>query len=124
MDAPAKILIIEDDQFTRDLYEEVLRQAGFGVETAIDGEAGLIKLTQGGWRAVLLDIMMPKMDGLQVLKELKAKPPQTPNGPIIVLTNLAQDPIVNEAVANGAKTYFLKSELNPDDLVEKVKSYL
>jgi two-component system, OmpR family, response regulator len=124
MDTPAKILIVEDDPFTRDLYEEVLRQEGFGVETAIDGEAGLIKLQEGGWRAVLLDIMMPKMDGLQVLKELAAKPPLVPNGPIIVLTNLAQDPIVNEALANGAKTYFLKSELNPDELVAKVKSYL
>jgi DNA-binding response OmpR family regulator len=123
-EAPKKILIVEDDQFTRELYQDVFKLAGFAVETATDGDEGLVKLKQGGWNLVLLDIMMPRLDGLQVLKQLKENPPATPNGKIVVLTNLPQDPIVKEALQNGASSCFMKSELNPDELVNKVKAFL
>lgn len=119
-----KILIIDDDPLTRDLYRDVFSMAGFTTDFAEDGEQGLAKLKIGGWDCVLLDVMMPKMDGLQVLKALKDSPPAAPNGPIILLTNLAQEPIVTEGLANGAKTFFLKSEFNPDELVDKVKAIL
>jgi len=124
MTSGKKLLIVEDDQLTRDLYRDVFSMAGFDADFAEDGEQGLAKIQAGGWNIILLDVMMPKMDGLQVLNELKIHPAVQPNGPIILLTNLAQEPVVKEAMNNGAKTYFLKSELNPDELVEKVKSYL
>lgn len=119
-----KILLIEDDQFTRELYEDVFTEAGFDISSAPDGEAGLIKAREGGYDLILLDVMMPKLDGLGFLKGLKAQPAKTPNGPIVLLTNLAHDPVVKEALENGAKAYLVKAELNPDELIAKAKSWL
>ncbi len=119
-----KVLIVDDDVYLRDLYEEVLKAEGYEVTTAVDGEDGVGKLQQGGYDFVLLDVMMPKLDGLGVLKKLKETPPAIPNGSIVLLTNLAQDPIVNEAMQLGAKTYIIKADITPDQLVEKVKEYL
>lgn len=119
-----KILLIEDDEFTRELYEDVFRNAGLELESAPDGEAGLAKAKEGGYDLILLDVMMPKLDGLGFLKGLKATPPKKPNGPILLLTNLAHDPVVKEALATGAKDYLVKAEFNPDELLEKIKAYL
>lgn len=119
-----KILIVDDDVYLRDLYEEVLKGEGYEVTTAVDGEDGLAKLQQGGYDFTLLDVMMPKLDGLGVLKKLKETPTATPNGTIVLLTNLAQDPIVTEALQLGAKSYIIKADITPDQLIEKVKEYL
>lgn len=119
-----RLLLIEDDEFTRSLYQDVFTDAGFTVDTAPDGELGLTKLREGGYGIVLLDVMMPKLDGLGVLQGLKDQPAKSSNGPIILLTNLAHDPVVDEALKNGAKTYLVKADHNPDELVAKVKSFL
>lgn len=119
-----KILIIDDDAYLRDLYEEVLKDEGYDVSTAVDGEDGVEKLGQGGFNLTLLDVMMPKLDGLGVLKKIQTTPPSTSNGPIILLTNLAQDPIVSEALTLGAKSYIIKADITPDQLLEKVKNFL
>lgn len=119
-----RILLIEDDQFTRELYEDFFKEAGYEVDSAPDGEVGVVKARNGGYDLILLDVMMPKLDGLGVLKALKEKPSAKANGPIILLTNLAHDPVVKEALQNGAKTYLIKADLNPDQLLEKVKVYL
>jgi len=119
-----KILLVEDDQYTQDVYQEILKEAGFEVTLAIDGQEGLQKAQEGGYNLILLDIMMPKMDGLTLLKELKANPPKKDNGPIIMLTNLSHDPIVSEGLSLGAKSYVTKSDINPDQLVSKVKEFL
>lgn len=119
-----KVLIVDDDVYLRDLYEEVLKGEGYEVITAIDGEDGFSKLQQGGFALTLLDIMMPKLDGLGVLKKLKETPPAIPNGPIVLLTNLAQDPIIKEAADLGAASFIIKADITPDQLVEKVKEYL
>ncbi|MEK7499262.1 MAG: response regulator, partial [Patescibacteria group bacterium] len=81
-----KVLIVDDDAYLRDLYEEVLKEAGYEITTAVDGEEGAGKLQAGGFDLTLLDVMMPKLDGLGVLKELQQTPPTTPNGPILLLT--------------------------------------
>ena len=120
----AKILLIEDDQFTRELYEDVFKNAGFTIDSAADGEAGLVKAKEGGYGLMLLDVMMPRLDGLGVLKGLKATPPKKANGPILLLTNLAHDPVIKEAMANGAKNFLVKADYNPDELIEKIKTYL
>lgn len=120
----AKILLIEDDMYIRDIYEETLKEAGYHVTTAIDGQEGLLKASEGGYNLVLLDMMMPKMDGIGVLTELKQKPPKIANGAIILLTNLAHESVINQAKSLGAKNFLVKSDLNPDQLVEKVKGFL
>ncbi len=119
-----KLLLVEDDLETRKLYQEVLEEAGYLVTTAIDGELGLAKIQEGGFDLILLDIMMPKLDGLAVLTQLQASPAVKPNGPIVVVTNIANDPIVNKALVIGAKAYMIKADLNPDQLMEKVKEFL
>ena len=119
-----KILIIEDDLYTRELYEEVLTEAGFIVDSAANGEEGLVKAQRGGYNLILLDVMMPKIDGLGVLSSLKENPPKVENGPIILLTNLAHDPVITQALKLGAKTYLIKSDLNPDELVKRVREHI
>lgn len=119
-----KILIVEDDIETSSLYGKLLRDEGYLVETAQDGVEGLDKAKNGGFDLILLDIMMARMDGLQLLADLKAAPPKIPNGPIIILTNLSQDPVINKALSLGAKAFFIKSDLPPDQFLIKVKSFL
>lgn len=119
-----RVLIIDDDQYIRDLYQEVLTEAQFNVTTAIDGEEGLAKAREGGFDLILLDAMMPKVDGLGVLKGLKEEPPKAANGPILLLTNLAHDTVINQALQEGAKTYFVKSEMNPDEFLDNIKKFL
>lgn len=119
-----KVLILEDDQYTRDVYQEVLIGAGYDVSTAVDGEEGLVKIKEGGYQLILLDMMMPKLDGLGVLSALKESPPVVSNGPIILLTNLAHDPVINKALSLGAKSFLIKSDLNPDELVAKLKELI
>ena len=119
-----KILIVEDDQFLREFYQELLESEGYQVEVAADGETGLGKIREGGYNLVLLDIMLPRKDGLQVMRDLKVQPPQKNNGSIVVLTNLGHDAIIKECFNLGADGYLIKSALNPDEVLTEVKSYL
>lgn len=120
----AKILIVDDDQYIRDLYEEVLKDEGFSVDIAQDGKIALARLTSGGYDVVLLDVNMPELNGLQVLKELSKVTPKSANKMIILLTNLAQDPIVQEALQLGASSYLIKTDITPDKLLEEVKKHV
>jgi two-component system, OmpR family, response regulator len=120
----AKILLIEDDKDTQDIYKEVLLDAGYDVDTANDGEIGLTKAADGGYSVILLDLMMPKVDGLQFLERIKKNPPKTTNGPIIVLTNVSQDTVVQKALSLGAAAYFIKASINPEQLLKEVRSFL
>ena len=119
-----RILIVEDDQFLREFYQELLQSEKFQVEIAEDGEVGLAKAKQGGFSLILLDIMMPKKDGLQVLRELKLAPPANPNGPIVVLTNLGQDIVIKQCFDMGASGFLIKSAMNPDQVLTEVHAYL
>lgn len=119
-----KILIVEDDQFLREFYQELLQGEGFNVDVAPDGEVAASKVTSGGYDLILLDIMLPKMDGLQVLRQLKITPPRQSNGPIVVLTNLGQDTIIKQAFALGAAGYLIKSAMNPEQVLTEIKNYL
>jgi len=119
-----RILVVEDDQNTRNLYQTILTNAGFKVDVAIDGSEGLIKCREGGYDLVLLDVMLPKMDGIALLGELKKSPPKVPNKNIYLLTNLSHDPILKEAISLGVKDVILKTDVNPEQLVAKVKQIL
>lgn len=124
MEKKKKILIVEDDQFLREFYQELLEGEGFDIEVAAEGETGLNKIHQGGFDLVLLDIMLPKKDGIQILKEYKMNPPAIPNGLVVVLTNLGQDAIIKTCFDLGASGYMIKSALNPDQVLTEVKNYL
>lgn len=118
-----KILIVEDDQFLREFYEELLVAEGYTVDTAPEGETGLRKIQNNPYDLVLLDLMLPKKDGVQILRDLKVSPPKSPQT-IVVLTNLGQDTVIRECFNLGANGYLIKSALNPDQVLTEVKSYL
>lgn len=120
----AKILIVEDDQFLREFYQELLTEEGYFVDVAADGEVGLQKIQNQDYDLVLLDIMMPKKDGVSVLSELKVKESHSKNSKIVVLTNLGQDAIIKQCFELGANGYLIKSALNPDQVLSEIKSYL
>lgn len=119
-----KILLAEDDQFLRELYLDVLTSEGYDVETAIDGNEAFNKISLGGWDLVLLDIIMPKMNGLDVMKKISGTaPPQQPNKSVIFLTNLDKGEEIKQALILG-NGYIIKSQITPGDLVNEVKLYL
>jgi DNA-binding response OmpR family regulator len=119
----AKILIVEDDRFLRELYHDVIAQEGFDVDTAEDGEQGFEKMKAGGWDLVLLDIVLPKMDGIEVMKKLQTESPASPNKSVVFLTNLDKDQKIKEAMQYG-NGYLIKSQLTPGDFINEVKLYL
>ena len=119
-----RILLVEDDQYTRELYEEVIKGEGYALDSATNGEEGLEKIKAGGYNLILLDVMMPKMSGLEVLRAVKNDPPKVQNGPIVILTNLTNDPILNQAYGLNARDFVVKSDITPGDLLEKIKGYL
>lgn len=120
----ATILVAEDDSLIRDVYVEMLKNEGFEVDEAKDGKEALEKMTAGGYNLVLLDIIMPFIDGLGILQTLKEKPPKRKNDIVLICTSLAADPKVQEALQLGAKDVIFKPDITPDQLVEKVKKYL
>lgn len=119
-----KILIIDDDLYIRELYEEVLKDAGYDVDTAEDGQQGLEKIIKGSFDLVLLDVMMPKLDGLGVLDGVEVNKPKDHHGKIILLTNLSHDPVIQDAMKKGAATFMIKADITPEQLLQKVKEYL
>lgn len=122
--ANMRVLIVEDDQFLRDFYQELLSSEKYVVDVAADGEVAETKIRQGGWNLIMLDIMLPKKDGLTILKDLKIQPPVKQNGPIVVLTNLGNDTVINQAFTLGAAGYLIKSALNPDEVLNELHSFL
>lgn len=120
----ARVLVVDDDPDIRDIYKEALLEAGYQVDLALDGEEGLGKILQGGYDLILLDIMMPKIDGLTILKKLHDNPPTVYNGPIIVVSQLNEERIKSSALELGAKGYLIKSDLTPDQIVDQVSRVL
>lgn len=118
-----RILVVEDDLFLRELYTDILSGEGYKVDSAADGEEALQKMKVGGYDLVLLDIIMPKMDGLSVMRQVQNNPPQTPNKYVVFLTNLDKDEEIRTALQLG-NGYLIKSQITPGILVEKVKGYL
>lgn len=117
-----KILIVEDEESLRDVYQEEFELEGFIVETARDGQEGLEKMASFVPELVLLDLMMPKVSGFDVLKRVKDKP-EFKDMPIIVLTNI--NPDVPDLLKNwGAKYFILKADNTPGQIVDRVKVFI
>src|SRR3990167_7686998 len=118
-----KILLVEDEDFIRDLYVRQLTKEGFQVKSAPDGQTGLNALKAEQFDLLLLDIMLPGMNGLQLLREFKT---QNPNSPMvtILLTNLGQEAVIKEGFELGAQAYLIKASYTPDQVVTEVKNAL
>jgi len=114
------ILIVEDEKDILELYTTILTGAGYNVIFAIDGEEGLIKAKTEEWDIMLLDIMLPRIDGLGVLQAIKENL-DTSNKKIILLTNLGRESLITKGFEQGADAYLMKSELNPDQLLKEIK---
>lgn len=120
----ARILLVEDDQFTRELYQNLLQEANYQVDVASDGEEGLSFAIEGGYDLILLDIMLPKLDGLSLLKKLQITLPKKANKKIVMLTVLDQKPFIESALKNGASGYLMKPTLSPNQILSEVKNFL
>jgi len=118
-----KILLIEDDKTLVEMYSLKFNEKGFNLITAPDGLTGLELAKQKSPKTILLDIMMPKMDGFAVLTELKSNP-KTKNIPVIMLSNLGQKSDIKKGKDLGAKDYIVKASMTPTQVVEKVKEIL
>jgi len=123
-DQPKKILVVEDDDSLRNLYVTILRDAGFTVEAVADGLAALDSMSHGGYDLVLLDVMLPGMDGLTILEKLSVNPPQTPNKHLVIISNVGQDEAIAKATGLGVEGYLIKSDYTPDQIVAQVNSFL
>lgn len=118
------ILIVDDDRDIKDIYLEILTTAGYKVDLAEDGEEGLNKIIQNSYDLVLLDIVMPKLDGLGVLKALKEQYANFSLPPVVMFSALNQDEIISQAILLGAKGFMKKSDLTPDVVVDKINEYI
>lgn len=124
MEKKLRILMIEDDALLRSFYVEVLTKENFEIVQAQDGEEGLKKILEGGFDLILLDVILPKKDGLAVLRELKTTKPVQPNGPIVIISNLGQEDVVKQGLRLGASGFLIKSMHSPKDILAEVKNFL
>ena len=121
--AANRILLVEDEKELLDLYVTLLQQEGYDVDNASDGEMALKKISEREYDLILLDIILPKMDGLQILENLK-KNGKLPQGKVVLLTNLGQDLVVAKALEFNVRGYIVKSDYTPEQLLREVKGYL
>src|SRR5258708_10270275 len=112
-----KILLIDDDTYTRELYHDLLVNEGYDVIAVSNGEQGLVEAVNGGFNLILLDVIMPKMDGLSFMREYTVLQPNLQNGPLIMLTVLEDESIIKGCLALGAAGYLIKSALTPEDII-------
>lgn len=118
-----KILVIEDDKFFQHFYTTKLKEQGFEVEIAVDGEDGLIKVREAQPDLILLDIIMPKKDGFEVLQAL-SQDINLKKIPVLVFSTLGQESDVKRARDLGAIDYVNKSFFDFENLKTKILSYL
>ncbi len=116
---PLKILLIEDDNFISEIYCHKLTDSGFNVKSGRDGLEGLALFRDFKPDLVLLDIMLPKKSGWEVLKELRASGDK--KAKIIMLTNLGEKDKIKQALEMGADDYLIKASLTPTELAEIIR---
>lgn len=118
-----KILITEDDPLMSRMYQRIFSFEGYEVVMASDGQDGLDKIRETNPTLVLLDVMMPKMNGFEVLEKLKSDP-ATKNIPVVMLTNLSSEQDAENALLKGAVKYIVKSEHDPKQVADIVKEII
>jgi len=118
-----RVLIVEDDPFIADVYVLKLESEGYSVDTAEDGLKGLAALKRKKFDVVLLDILMPNMDGFKVLEQIK-KNPSVSRIPVIILTNLSQKKDIQKGIELGASDYIIKTKFTPTEVVKTITKVL
>ena len=115
-----KILIVEDEEYLADMYKIKFESEGYAVIVAIDGETGIQLAQSVKPDLILLDLVLPRMDGFQVLKELRHDG-RTKDIIIYILSNLGQDEEIKKGFADGANGYLIKANLTPAQLMDYVE---
>ena len=118
-----KILFIEDDTFISEMVVKKLKEAGLAVSLAIDAETGMAKVQEDKPDLILLDIVLPGMDGYEFLEKIKADK-KLSSLPVLILSNLGQKEEIERGLALGAKEYLVKVDNPIQDVIDKVKGYL
>lgn len=118
-----KVLLVEDDMFIQEIYMKGFQKADYIVTVAKDGKDALEKAKLDEYDIILLDVMMPEMNGIEVLRIWRA--PRSPliNTPVFLLTNLGQDSIIQEAFKIGANGYFLKAQMDVKNIIAELELY-
>ena len=117
------IIIVEDESALLNLYSQVLADIGHNIIPVSDGESGIDSILDNDWDILLLDIMLPKKDGLEILKELQQYD-NWKKGKVIMMTNLNAEDVINNAFDLGADGYLIKSQIQPDKLIIEINNYL
>lgn len=117
-----KILIVDDDLYVRELYQEICQNAGLEVDTAVDGEDAGEKIKSSRYDLILLDIMMPRVDGLTFLTRMRDEYSAAKTTPVVILTNLAHESVIKSALDKGAVACLIKSDTTPDKLIETINA--
>lgn len=119
------ILVVEDEQALRDMYVQILQNAGYTVTAAEDGKTAFETMKSNTFNLVLLDIMLPEMDGIQVLEKLTSETEfSTEQTPVVLFTNLGQDQLIAKALTLGVRGYLVKSDYTPDQILTEVQKYI
>jgi len=118
---PIKVALIEDDHMLSEMYKIKFEKEGFAIVIAVDGVEGLELVQKENPDVILLDVIMPRMDGFQTLQELRTRGVKSP---VILLTNLGQEEDIKKGRELGATDYFVKSNFTPDAIVAKVRIVL
>lgn len=118
-----KILLVEDDRFLRELMNKKLLSMGYDVVVAADGESGLTMIKESRPDVVLLDLILPGINGFEVLERAK-KDPETANIPVVILSNLGQSEDIEKGLKLGAKDFLVKAHFTPQEIVNKLKAIL
>lgn len=119
-----KILIAEDDFFIRDIYGQIFGMNGYEAQLVGDGQEALTKIQEQVFDIILLDIMMPKLNGIEVLRQTRSTEVPNKNTPIFLITNVGQDSIIEEAFKLGMDGYIIKSKFTPQQIVDEINAYL
>lgn len=117
------ILLIEDDPFLAEIYVARFKGAGFDTEVARDSILGISKAKEKRPDLILLDIVIPNMNGFEVLKMLK-KDSETSGIPVVILSNLGEEENVEKGISLGAEAYYIKAHYTPTEVVARVKEIL
>src|SRR3989344_3620544 len=118
-----RVLLVEDEEFIRDLFKRQLDLSGFTTDAFGTGQDGLAALGKNGYDLVLLDIMLPDINGLQILQNIRQNP-ATKNIVVVLLTNLGQDAVIKQGFELGADGYLVKAAYTPDQIVQEVKNIM
>lgn len=125
MEKKTRVLLVEDDVFLRELCTKKFKSEGMDVIDKVDGEQALKALEDEGFDIILLDIVLPSMDGFEVLEKIRNhKNEKARKTPVVMLSNLGQDEDIEKAISLGANDFLIKAHFTTGEVVKKVKRIL